>query len=925
MPQGALDGVQLHLVSSLAGLDACRRWAGERRETPLFADTESGGLSPFHHRHRMTQLGDMRHGWAFPPAWAGAAVELLMTYRGQVGFHNSPYDWRVLAVHQGVTPAWHKTEDTLLLGHIADSLRLAGLKDRSAHEVDSRARRAEDVLKEGMRARHWTYDDVPDTWEPYWRYGALAPVLAAHLWNLRTFRQARSLYAQAYDLERATARICVNMMMAGMAIDEPFIRARISEIEEYTGRAGNWLHREFGIGNVRSGPQVVAAMRAAGIATTVLTEKGRPSIGKEALKFYRLAYPEHTGLLNAVEWCRKGDKLVGSYLAKFLELRSGGVMHYNIHSCKARTSRMSITDPPMQTFDRDVAAIRGSFVPREGCVLISLDMDQVEARLAAHFSGDTRMIGDFRYADANNLKFFIEMASRIYAERITKKDPRYTWTKNACVPLDSQILTRRGWLRYDQVTIGDETPGLNLVTGRSEWTPVTGVHVYQDAPVQSIGNNDRFRLRATTDHKWPVQRTFGAHRAETRLLLAEQGELNRHRDSLVLAAPLEDQEPVPLTADEARVLGWLLSDGRLRVNYQEGGSAQAHGQKRAVTGEIFQTDKKYAQEIRFLLRNIPHHEQQRGDGYMSWRIRPGWLRDLAKRLGIYDQRLAPEALACSLSRYSRRIIAETMRKADGDPFVKGDTWRAEFYAILLYLNGETPVTKIRDAEHSAWQKEDCWSVSRTKPVMTCQRLTREDLPRQPVWCVTTGLGTWTMRQGHAVVLTGNTYGQIYGAGLDKAAATAGVPVETMRPAYEGLASMYPGVGQLMNRLIRSAENQRPKVQILDGRWLYTYRGKEYALLNTLIQGSAAVIMKRGLINLDAAGFGSFLRLPVHDEILLECPAEIASDVLREAERILTDRENFAVPLTWSGSIMAERWEKRLCLQFPARRERTAGS
>src|SRR6266568_222044 len=136
MPQGALDGVRLSLITSLAELDACRRWAGERRETPLFADTESGGLNPYRHRHRMTQLGDMRRGWAFPPAWAGAAVELLMTYRGQVGFHNSPYDWRVLAVHQGVTPLWHKTEDTLLLGHIADSLRLAGLKERSAHEVD---------------------------------------------------------------------------------------------------------------------------------------------------------------------------------------------------------------------------------------------------------------------------------------------------------------------------------------------------------------------------------------------------------------------------------------------------------------------------------------------------------------------------------------------------------------------------------------------------------------------------------------------------------------------------------------------------------------------------------------------------------------------------------------------------------------------
>jgi hypothetical protein len=48
---------------------------------------------------------------------------------------------------------------------------------------------------------------------------------------------------------------------------------------------------------------------------------------------------------------------------------------------------------------------------------------------------------------------------------------------------------------------------------------------------------------------------------------------------------------------------------------------------------------------------------------------------------------------------------------------------------------------------------------------------------------------------------------------------------------------------------------------------------------------------------------------VHDEFLLECPREMAADVLREAERILTDRESFAVPITWSGNILEERWVK----------------
>lgn len=585
MPDGALDHVKLHRVDNLATLGDCQRWLAERRETPLMADTESGGLNPHKDRMRMMQLGDKRHGWAFPPGWFGAAIEMLLSYRGLVGFHNSPYDQRVLKVREGVMTDWARTEDTLLLGHITDSLKLAGLKPRSTQDVDSRARRGETMMLEGMKANHWTFDTVPDSWGPYWMYSALDPVLAAHLWDTPAFRHARSTYSQAYDIERATARICANMMMAGMMIDIPFIEQKIGEITEYTDKAANWLRREFSISNVNSNNQVIEAMNATGIPVMVYTEKGNPSLDKEALKFYRTVFPQHSHLLDAIGWCRKGDKLVNSYLGKFLDLRDGDIMHYTIHSCRARTSRMSITDPPMQTFDRDVPAVRGSYIPRPGHVFITIDADQIEARLAAHFSADPRMIEDFRFADEHQLKFFIEMASRIYSERITKRDPRYTWTKNA------------------------------------------------------------------------------------------------------------------------------------------------------------------------------------------------------------------------------------------------------------------------------------------------------------------------------------TYAQIYGSGLDKAAATAGVPVETMRPAYSGLAQMYPNVKRLMDKLIAESRGERPKVQTIDGRWLYTYRGKEYALLNTLIQGSAATIMKQGLINLDAAGLGPFMRLVAHDEAMLEVPREWAADILRLAEGILTDRTNFRVPITWSGAILEERWVK----------------
>jgi len=581
---GPLDGVKLHRVADVETLLAFLRWAGERRPGPIGGDTESGGLSPYHHRMRLVQVGDTRHGWAFPSGWWGPAIELLSKYP-QVIWHNSPYDWRVIHRHTGVKLPWEHIEDTLTAGHICDSLKLAALKARGAIEVDPRAIAGEQVLHEGMAANHWSWDTVPDSWEPYWCYGALDPVIACHLWE-KFGPQVTGRYREAYDLEKATIRVSAAMMDTGMAIDLPYIHDKIDKISGFRDHALTWLKAEFGIASVNSANQVMRALNSLGIPTKVWTESGNPSISKEALKFYANVYPEHAHLIKTIGYARKAGDIVGKYLQKFLDLHVDGTMHYTINTCRARTSRQSVTDPPMQTFDRDEPVIRGCFIPRPGHKLVSIDADQIEMRLAAHFSGDQNLIHDFREAERNGQSFFVMAAKRIYSQDITKKDPRYSLTKNA------------------------------------------------------------------------------------------------------------------------------------------------------------------------------------------------------------------------------------------------------------------------------------------------------------------------------------SYGQVYGASLDTAARTAGVTEEMMSGAYYGFQQRYPGVMHLMYQLIREGKrDSRPHATALDGRKLYVFKGHEYAILNTMIQGSAAIILKRGLIDLDAHGFGPYIRLTIHDEYLFEFPEEIAEQGLKEASRILTDRENFRVPITWDGKVLEGRWVK----------------
>jgi hypothetical protein len=74
-----------------------------------------------------------------------------------------------------------------------------------------------------------------------------------------------------------------------------------------------------------------------------------------------------------------------------------------------------------------------------------------------------------------------------------------------CVDADTEILTRRGWLRYDQVLAGDTCLTLNADTGQAEWQPVTSVHVFADGPHDVIRMEGPSHSSVTTpDHRRPA-------------------------------------------------------------------------------------------------------------------------------------------------------------------------------------------------------------------------------------------------------------------------------------------------------------------------------------------------------------------------------------------------------------------------------------
>jgi DNA polymerase-1 len=88
---------------------------------------------------------------------------------------------------------------------------------------------------------------------------------------------------------------------------------------------------------------------------------------------------------------------------------------------------MSISRPALQQLPRE-ALVRSAFIPRDGNRLLTIDFDQIEARLLTHFSRDGGLLAAFEAGG----DFFTNMARLIYHdESITKADPRRQLTKSA--------------------------------------------------------------------------------------------------------------------------------------------------------------------------------------------------------------------------------------------------------------------------------------------------------------------------------------------------------------------------------------------------------------------------------------------------------------------------------------------------------------
>jgi DNA polymerase-1 len=171
---------------------------------------------------------------------------------------------------------------------------------------------------------------------------------------------------------------------------------------------------------------------------------------------------------------------------------------------------------------------------------------------------------------------------------------------------------------------------------------------------------------------------------------------------------------------------------------------------------------------------------------------------------------------------------------------------------------------------------------------------------------------------------------LYGAGPRKVSETLGIPYAEAKDFYLAFHEGLPWIKQLSNPKPQSAKamrfwepgaiertyQRRGFLRTPHGRHLHAEQYGEHKLLNKLIQGSAADLMKAALIRVDrwqrAAGIESRMVSVIHDEIIFDGPEEEIPLLHEEVPPLM--REDFltaVVPIEIDHEVSVTSWAEKV--------------
>ena len=325
----------------------------------------------------------------------------------------------------------------------------------------------------------------------------------------------------------------------------------------------------------------------------------------------------------------------------------------------------------------------------------------------------------------------------------------------ACVDTETEILTRRGWLRHDEIQVGDEVAGYSLDAGTASWTRCHGVHRY-DFDGELVSADARgLSMRLTPNHRTLVHDHRGRHRTRGPVEVIDAAELDKRHSVPRAVMWAEDGREKAVGADFAALLGWVAAEGwysgdrrRVYLSQSETVNAAKVEQIGALLARLGDDPLRTAR-----VRNWRGREWQD----VQWRLGPALSTFVTQTM---PDKLLPRWLA-DLPLNEARALLDAF--VDGDGHRRADG-RLSLFQKLRHNLDVLQVVAVRLGYNTTLSESGGRWVLYLNPPRPA-RLRRADgrslVSREryvgTVWCVTTGTGTFIARRRGTVFVTGNSF------------------------------------------------------------------------------------------------------------------------------------------------------------------------
>lgn len=487
-----------------------------------------------------------------------------------------------------------------------------------------------------------------------------------------------------------------------------------------------------------------------------------------------------------------------------------------------------------------------------------------------------------------------------------------------CVDEQTEILTKRGWRKYNEIIIGvDESLAINPETHKSEWQTITDLYVDTgNFPMVSM-KGQSFDSCTTPHHRWFIQNSSGHWKWKTTETL-------NSKEKIPLAVGRGDAPSIKVFSDDfVELVAWVFTEGSY-LGYDSFDVSQSIVANPSNTERILALFSRLFGKPGFAKDGARWRKSWRFDNTMLYAaVQTKASREIGLSgvfLNLREKELDPQFLV-SLTLDQLNLFLEVCNLGDGWVSDGGhckieqrSLARIKNFEMACALAGKACSTSRgpndeRDRWHtSVLDSQFCWPVAAANmPSLTDQGMTiqRDDHFFGTIWCPTLKGHNWLARRNGSIYFTGNTI------------APSAIVIFS-EVSEKGKDPMLKLLGRILMRRIKTMDQAAAIIHLID-----TYRPLAFAMDSTgvglplleLIQDQAKNHPELGFVverirgyNFSqkiVADFDDTVEVDPDDPLSLQ-KSEIRRSVLEHSTdvlRTLVDEQRLQLP--WDTELIGE--------------------